>query len=222
MPKIQRKFDLTHGIDFYKVVEAFENGLIREAMRRCNHRRSRAAALLGLNRTTLIEKLKKMSLNSDNPLTDYGTIIFRHLDEDDKKMEKKADLYARLFIHRVLRLYDKDKAPAKELEAEKFISIRDHTAFLDEYCTEENYIEQTLNNQRRWKTIVTAYGIDAEDHKYIKHKHYFPYHQSIKEIKKQFFYKFPSFEENELDTLAIQYTDSLHKMVWTVYETEGI
>lgn len=50
------------GIDLSRVVEEFENRLILEALERTNWVKSRAAQLLQINRTTLIEKLKKRSL----------------------------------------------------------------------------------------------------------------------------------------------------------------
>jgi len=50
------------GIDLCRVVEEFENRLILEALERTNWVKSRAAQLLQINRTTLIEKLKKRSL----------------------------------------------------------------------------------------------------------------------------------------------------------------
>jgi len=51
-----------NGIDLGKSVEEFENRLILEALERTNGVKSRAAQLLQINRTTLIEKLKKKSL----------------------------------------------------------------------------------------------------------------------------------------------------------------
>jgi len=56
---INKEIDLGNGIDFYRVVEEFENKLISEALRRTNHNKDRAAQLLSMNRTTLVEKLKK-------------------------------------------------------------------------------------------------------------------------------------------------------------------
>jgi DNA-binding NtrC family response regulator len=50
------------GINLSHVVEEFENRLILEALERTNWVKSRAAQLLQINRTTLIEKLKKRSL----------------------------------------------------------------------------------------------------------------------------------------------------------------
>jgi two-component system, NtrC family, response regulator AtoC len=50
------------GVDLSRVVEEFENRLILEALERTNWVKSKAARLLQINRTTLIEKLKKKSL----------------------------------------------------------------------------------------------------------------------------------------------------------------
>ncbi|RME19672.1 MAG: sigma-54-dependent Fis family transcriptional regulator [Deltaproteobacteria bacterium] len=50
------------GIDFYAAVEQFENNLLRQALERCNGNKNRAAALLSMNRTTLVEKLKKKGM----------------------------------------------------------------------------------------------------------------------------------------------------------------
>ncbi len=47
------------GMDLRAAVEAFENQLIRQALERTNWNKKRAAALLGLNRTTLVEMLKR-------------------------------------------------------------------------------------------------------------------------------------------------------------------
>jgi len=48
------------GIDLTARVEAIERRLIQEAIRRSDGNKSKAARLLGLNRTTLVEKLKRM------------------------------------------------------------------------------------------------------------------------------------------------------------------
>ncbi|KAB8032006.1 sigma 54-interacting transcriptional regulator [Fluviispira multicolorata] len=61
---IKKEIDLGSGIDFYRVVEEFENRLISEALRRTNHNKNRAAQLLSMNRTTLVEKLKKRATTS--------------------------------------------------------------------------------------------------------------------------------------------------------------
>lgn len=61
---LKKEIDLGSGIDFYRVVEEFENRLISEALRRTNHNKNRAAQLLSMNRTTLVEKLKKRATSS--------------------------------------------------------------------------------------------------------------------------------------------------------------
>ena len=50
------------GIDLVARVDAFETGLIEEALRRSEGNKSQAARLLGLNRTTLVEKLKRKGM----------------------------------------------------------------------------------------------------------------------------------------------------------------
>ncbi|MGA6993162.1 MAG: sigma-54 dependent transcriptional regulator, partial [Candidatus Deferrimicrobiaceae bacterium] len=51
------------GLDFRKAREDFENGLIREALSLCGGNRNRAAGLLGLKRTTLLEMLKRKRIH---------------------------------------------------------------------------------------------------------------------------------------------------------------
>ena len=50
------------GLDFNSIVDQFENILILQALERTGWNRNRAAMLLRLNRTTLVEKLKKKQL----------------------------------------------------------------------------------------------------------------------------------------------------------------
>jgi DNA-binding NtrC family response regulator len=52
------------GISLNDAVEEFENQLITKAMRLADGVKSKAAKLLNLNRTTLVEKIKKKNLNS--------------------------------------------------------------------------------------------------------------------------------------------------------------
>jgi DNA-binding NtrC family response regulator len=47
------------GVDLYKVLAEIEDRLIREALGRSGGNKNQAAKILGLNRTTLVEKLKK-------------------------------------------------------------------------------------------------------------------------------------------------------------------
>jgi transcriptional regulator with PAS, ATPase and Fis domain len=51
------------GIDLRKAVESFENKLISQALERTNWNKKRAAALLGINRTTLVEMLKRKRMD---------------------------------------------------------------------------------------------------------------------------------------------------------------
>jgi sigma-54 specific flagellar transcriptional regulator A len=50
------------GIDLRSVVESYENQLILQALERTGRNKNRAAQLLGLNRTTLVEMLKRKGL----------------------------------------------------------------------------------------------------------------------------------------------------------------
>ena len=50
------------GISLPKLVEEFENKLIQKALKKADGVKSRAAILLGLNRTTLVEKLKRRGI----------------------------------------------------------------------------------------------------------------------------------------------------------------
>ena len=50
------------GMDFNSAVDAYENSLIMQALERTGWNRNQAAILLKLNRTTLVEKIKKKGL----------------------------------------------------------------------------------------------------------------------------------------------------------------
>lgn len=50
------------GIDLNEAVSTMERNLIQKALEKTGGVRSRAAQLLGLNRTTLLEKMKKMGI----------------------------------------------------------------------------------------------------------------------------------------------------------------
>src|SRR5262245_31684694 len=53
------------GVAFHEVVDRFEADLIRDALERTHWNKNQAARLLGLNRTTLLEKIKKKGLAPD-------------------------------------------------------------------------------------------------------------------------------------------------------------
>ena len=50
------------GIDLRSAVESYENGLIKQALEKTGRNKNRAAQLLGLNRTTLVEIIKRRNL----------------------------------------------------------------------------------------------------------------------------------------------------------------
>lgn len=56
------------GIDFNQMVSDFENKLIMKALEKTGWNRNKAAHLLKINRTTLVEKIKKKGLKSDQDL----------------------------------------------------------------------------------------------------------------------------------------------------------
>jgi transcriptional regulator with PAS, ATPase and Fis domain len=56
----------SEGLDLVRFVEALENDLIRQALERTGNNRNQAAKLLGLNRTTLVERIKKRKLGPLN------------------------------------------------------------------------------------------------------------------------------------------------------------
>lgn len=55
-----------NGIDFNSAVDAFENSIILKALEKTGWNRNQAAMLLKLNRTTLVEKIKKKGLRPAN------------------------------------------------------------------------------------------------------------------------------------------------------------
>jgi DNA-binding NtrC family response regulator len=52
------------GVDLRQAVETFENQLIRQALDKTNWNKKRAAELLGINRTTLVEMLKRKRIEA--------------------------------------------------------------------------------------------------------------------------------------------------------------
>ena len=56
------------GLDFNVVIAAYENQLIMNALKKTGWNRNQAAHLLGLNRTTLVEKIKKKGLKPEADL----------------------------------------------------------------------------------------------------------------------------------------------------------
>jgi DNA-binding NtrC family response regulator len=52
------------GVDLNAMVSSMERNMIRKALEKAGGVRSKAAQLLGLNRTTLLEKMKKMGIET--------------------------------------------------------------------------------------------------------------------------------------------------------------
>lgn len=57
------------GVDFNSAVDAYENALIIKALEKTGWNRNQAALLLKLNRTTLVEKIKKKGLRPPNEIS---------------------------------------------------------------------------------------------------------------------------------------------------------
>jgi len=58
------------GLDLTKYIEDLENSLILQALDRTGNNKNQAAKLLGINRTTLVERLKKRKLVKRGDLDD--------------------------------------------------------------------------------------------------------------------------------------------------------
>jgi transcriptional regulator with PAS, ATPase and Fis domain len=56
----------THGVDLTEYIENIENRLIQQALDRTGNNKQQAAKLLGLNRTTLVERIKKRKIHGLN------------------------------------------------------------------------------------------------------------------------------------------------------------
>jgi len=54
------------GLDFNSAVDQFENALIMKALEKTGWNKNQAAILLRLNRTTLVEKMKKKGIKSND------------------------------------------------------------------------------------------------------------------------------------------------------------
>ncbi len=55
------------GLNLIEFIEMLENSLITQALARTDNNRNQAAKLLGMNRTTLVERIKKRKLTEMNP-----------------------------------------------------------------------------------------------------------------------------------------------------------
>lgn len=50
------------GVELFAAVDHYQNNLIRQALARTDGNRNRAAQLLGVNRTTLVEMIRRRGL----------------------------------------------------------------------------------------------------------------------------------------------------------------
>jgi DNA-binding NtrC family response regulator len=57
--------DVAGGVDFNAAVENFQRSLILQALQQTGGVKAKAAELLQMNRTTLVEKIKKMKLEAE-------------------------------------------------------------------------------------------------------------------------------------------------------------
>ncbi len=62
---LENSFDF--NFDFNEAVEKFQKNMIGQALKQTSGVKSKAAHLLKMNRTTLVEKIKKMNLTTKNP-----------------------------------------------------------------------------------------------------------------------------------------------------------
>ena len=70
------------GMDFNSAVDSYENALILKALEKTGWNRNQAAILLKLNRTTLVEKMKKKGLKpppSESSFSPLSSVIEPHL-----------------------------------------------------------------------------------------------------------------------------------------------
>jgi DNA-binding NtrC family response regulator len=69
------------GVNFNELVDTYESKLISSALSQTNGNKKAAAKLLGLNRTTLVEKIKKKGLESKIEVLVVG-------DDEGEKVER--------------------------------------------------------------------------------------------------------------------------------------
>lgn len=60
---------LHNGMGFADAVDLYQKTLIIEALNRCDWVKAKAASLLKMNRTTLVEKIKKLKIEREDPLS---------------------------------------------------------------------------------------------------------------------------------------------------------
>lgn len=63
-----RSVNIRRGINLHEEMRRFEVHLIQSALERTGGHQTRAAQLLGINLTTLHNKLKRLNISADNPV----------------------------------------------------------------------------------------------------------------------------------------------------------
>jgi DNA-binding NtrC family response regulator len=79
------------GIDLRAAVEEFETRMILQALERTGWNKNRASRLLGLNRTTLVEMIKRKRLAPPMPLRGAVPAMERMPANDDAHAQMAAD-----------------------------------------------------------------------------------------------------------------------------------
>lgn len=82
-----RPVNISRGINLHEEIRMFEVHLIQSALERTGGHQTRAARLLGINLTTLHNKLKRLNISPENLVN--APII--HEDADDRKRFAKSD-----------------------------------------------------------------------------------------------------------------------------------
>lgn len=67
---------LHNGMGFTEAVDLYQKTLIIEALNRCDWVKAKAASLLKMNRTTLVEKIKKLKIVREEPLGQEDPDLF--------------------------------------------------------------------------------------------------------------------------------------------------
>jgi len=85
--------DVQHGIDFYREVEHFESGLIKQALSRAGGNQRRAARLLHMNATTLNSKIKLYGIDARRSAASRIAMLKILRAETDDDFEQARSLF---------------------------------------------------------------------------------------------------------------------------------
>jgi hypothetical protein len=132
---------------------------------------------------------------------------------------KRNLLYKKIFIEHSLLITPENSNHIRWLVKEKMVNIRKDYAYLDPFCSEPTYEKQLINNERRYKTLVSLLTYIEHGERRILHRLFLAFHEPVPYAKRMFFAAYPGFEEDEKYTIIVQYTDSYLRKVNTVYES---